>query len=229
MSNGMRALSKTNLADEAIEAIRSDILGKRWAVGEKLPNEASLSAMLSISRGTVREAVRVLVSQGYLETRQGSGTYVRSNRDAGRPLTMARRASLRDQFEARLALDVEAARLSAMRKTPEMIAGLRRLLAERGTYDGGNRAAFIERDLAFHKAVIAASGNRAMIEIYDFFSTSIADTIAATLGNDIPEPDMQAHADIVDAIETGDPNKADAAVRRFMAPVLAALERMLLS
>ncbi|EJZ22195.1 GntR family transcriptional regulator, partial [Rhizobium sp. Pop5] len=165
----MRALSKTNLADEAIEAIRSDILGKRWAVGEKLPNEASLSAMLSVSRGTVREAVRVLVSQGYLETRQGSGTYVRSTSDAGRPLTMARRASLRDQFEARLALDVEAARLTAIRKTPETVAGLRRLLAERSNYDGGNQAAFIERDLAFHKAVIAASGNQAMIEIYNFF------------------------------------------------------------
>ncbi|MGO7755874.1 GntR family transcriptional regulator, partial [Rhizobium ruizarguesonis] len=56
----------------AIEAIRGDILGKRWAGGEKLPNEASLSAMRSVSRGTVRESVRVLVSQGYLETRQGS-------------------------------------------------------------------------------------------------------------------------------------------------------------
>ncbi|MDR9758990.1 FadR/GntR family transcriptional regulator [Rhizobium redzepovicii] len=226
----MRAISRTNLADDAVEAIRSDILGKRWAVGEKLPNEASLSAMLSVSRGTVREAVRVLVSQGYLETRQGSGTYVRATSDAGRPLTMARRASLRDQFEARLALDVEAARLTALRKTPETVAGLRRLLAERGSYDGGDQAAaFIKRDLAFHNAVIAASGNRAMIEIYDFFSASIADTIAATLGKDIPEPDMQAHADIVDAIETGDPDRADLAVRRFMAPVLAALDRMILS
>lgn len=225
----MRAISRTTLADEAIEAIRSDILSKRWAVGDKLPNEASLSAMLSVSRGTVREAVRVLVSQGYLETRQGSGTYVRSTRDAGRPLTMARRASLRDQFEARLALDVEAARLTAIRKTPETVTELRRLLSERGTYDGGDKAGFIERDLAFHKAVIAASGNRAMVEIYDFFSASIAETIAATLGTDIPEPDMQAHADIVDAIATGNPDTADAAVRRFMAPVLAALDRMILS
>ena len=46
---------------------------------------------------------------------------------------------------------------------------------------------------------------------------------------DIPEPDMKAHADIIDAIETGQPAKADAAVRRFMAPVIAALERMILS
>lgn len=225
----MQPLSKTNLADTAIEAIRSEILAKRWAIGEKLPNEATLSAMLSVSRGTVREAVRVLVAQGLLETRQGSGTYVLSTADSSRPLTMARRASLRDQFEARCALDVEGARLAAVRKTPDTIAKLRALLAERGNYEGGDPAGFIERDLAFHKAVIAASGNRAMIEIYDFFSASIADTIAATLGKDIPEPDMRAHADIVDAIETGDPDQADAAVRRFMAPVLAALDRMILS
>lgn len=225
----MQPLSKTNLVETAIEAIRDEILAKRWAVGDRLPNEASLSSMLSVSRGTVREAVRVLASQGLLETRQGSGTYVLSTTDTSRPLTMARRASLRDQFEARCALDVEAARLAAVRKSPETITALRTLLARRGNYEGGDQAAFIERDLAFHKAVIAASGNRAMIELYDFFSASIAGTIAATLNDEIPEPDMQAHRDIVDAIETGDPQKADAAVRRFMAPVLAALDRMILS
>jgi len=229
MNSVMQPLNKTNLADTATEAIRSEIFAKRWAVGEKLPNEATLSAMLSVSRGTVREAVRVLVSQGLLETRQGSGTYVLSTTDNSRPLTMARRASLRDQFEARCALDVEGARLVAIRKTPAIIAGLRALLAERGNYEGGDPAGFIERDLAFHRAVIAASNNRAMIEIYDFFSTSIAETIAATLDKAIPEPDMQAHQSIVDAIETGSPDKADAAVRDFMAPILSALDRMLLS
>ena len=225
----MRSLSKTNLADTAVEAIRTEILERRWALGEKLPNEATLSAMLSVSRGTVREAVRVLVSQGYLETRQGSGTYVLSTADAGRPLTMARRASLRDQFEARVALDAEAARLAALRQTPAVIAGLRALLAERGNYDGSDKAAFIARDLAFHQAVIAAAQNTVLAGMYDFFSTLIAETIEATLGQDLPEPDMAAHAAIVDAIETGDPQAADAAVRRFMAPVLSALDRLLLS
>src|SRR6478735_4655238 len=128
----MQPLAKTKLADTAIEAIRAEILGKRWAVGEKLPNEATLSAMLSVSRGTIREAVRVLVSQGLLETRQGSGTYVLSTTDTVLPLTMARRASLRDLFEARCALDVEAARLAALRQAPDTVAGLRGLLAKRG-------------------------------------------------------------------------------------------------
>jgi DNA-binding FadR family transcriptional regulator len=225
----MRALTRTSLADTAIEAIRSEILARRWAVGEKLPNEASLSAALSVSRGTIREAVRVLVSQGYLETRQGSGTYVRSTSDLAQPLTMARRAGLRDQFEARLALDVEAARLAALRHTPAAIAELRTLLAARGNYDGGDKAAFIARDLAFHKAVIAASRNRAMMEIYEFFSASIAQTIEATLGEDLPEPDLEAHAAIIDAIETADPEVAGSTVRRFLAPVIAILDRLLMS
>ncbi|QRI63281.1 FadR family transcriptional regulator [Shinella sp. PSBB067] len=225
----MQSLSKTNLADTAAEAIRAEILGSRWAVGDKLPNEATLSVMLSVSRGTVREAVRVLVSQGILETRQGSGTYVLSAADTTRPLTMARRAGLRDQFEARLALDAEAARLAALRRTPAVIAGLRARLAERGNYEGGDKAAFIARDLAFHQAVIAASQNAVLAGMYDFFSALISETIEASLRADLPEPDMAAHAAIVDAIESGDPDAADAAVRRFMAPVLSALDRLLLS
>jgi DNA-binding FadR family transcriptional regulator len=68
-----------------------------------------------------------------------------------------------------------------------------------------------------------------MIEIYNFFSSSITETIEATLDEEVPEPDMQAHADIVDAIETGDADKAAAAVRRFMAPVFSTLDRLLLS
>lgn len=222
----MQTVSKSSLTHEAAQAIRGEIVAGRWAIGDKLPNEAGLSATLSVSRGTVREAVRVLVAQGFLETRQGSGTYVLSVTDPTETLTMARRASLRDQFEARCALDVEAARLAAIRRTPAIIGELRRLLAERGNYEGGDNSAFIVRDLAFHKAVVAASGNRAMVEIYEFFSVSIAETIQATLRAEVPEPDMQAHADIVDAIESGDADKAAVAVRRFMAPIFSTLDRL---
>lgn len=222
----MQTVSRSSLTQEAAQAIRGEIVAGRWVIGDKLPNEAGLSAMLSVSRGTVREAVRVLVAQGFLETRQGSGTYVLSVTDPTETLTMARRASLRDQFEARCALDVEAARLAAIRRTPAIIGELRRLLAERGNYEGGDNSAFIVRDLAFHKAVVAASGNRAMVEIYEFFSVSIAETIQATLRAEVPEPDMQAHADIVDAIESGDADKAAVAVRSFMAPIFSTLDRL---
>jgi DNA-binding FadR family transcriptional regulator len=229
MNSAMRPLSRTNLADTAVEAIRAEIHAGRWPVGGRLPNEASLSSVLSVSRGTVREAVRVLVAKGYLETRQGSGTYVRSKIDPDETLSRARSASLKDLLEARCGLEVEAARLAAIRHTPEIITELRALLAHRGPSGEGDRAEYVIRDLSFHKAVIAASGNQAMVEIYEFFSASIRETIEATLGDQLPEPDMQAHADIIDAIASGSPDQADSATRRFMAPILATLDRMLLS
>lgn len=221
----MKALHKTSLADTAAEALRAEIRSGRWAVGSRVPNEATLSETLGVSRGTIREAVRVLASQGLLDVRHGSGTYVRSLVETDGALDLARRASLRDRFETRCALDVEAARLATLRANAATIARLRALLAQRGNSDKGDRAAFIARDFAFHRAVVAASNNRAMVELYDFFSATIAETIEATTMGDLPEPDMAAHMAIVDAIETGEPDKADAAVRRFMAPVFAYLDR----
>jgi len=225
----MRALSRPSLAETAVEAIRGEILARRWRVGEKLPNEASLSAALAVSRGTVREAVRVLVSQGILETRQGSGTYVLSMAGTSLSLATTRHAGLREQFEARLALDVEAARLAALRCSPADVARLRALLARRGDCVVGDRAAFVARDFAFHQAVIETSRNSVLMGLYDFSSRLIAETIEATLEDDLPEPDMAAHSAIVDAIEAGDADRADAAVRQFMAPVLAALDKALMS
>jgi len=223
----MQPASRTNLTDSAAESLRAEIVSRRWGIGERIPNEASLADLLSVSRGTVREAVRVLVSRGLLDTRQGSGTYVRSTVDASAALDRVKRAGLRDQWEARAALDLEAARLAALRHTPADLDRMRVLLAERGSVADGGSEAFIRRDLAFHKAIVAASGNRAMMELYDFFTAAIAETIHATIDGELPEPDQQAHAAILDAIAANDPDLAVTAVRAFMAPVLAELERLL--
>jgi len=223
----MRTATKTSLTDSAAENLRAEIVSGRWCIGERIPNEASLADLLSVSRGTVREAVRMLVSQGLPDTRPGSGTYVRSAVDPSAALDRVKRSGLRDQWEARAALDVEAARLAALRHTPADLARMRQLLAERGTVTDGGRDAFIHRDIAFHKSIVVASGNRAMMELYDFFTAAITETVRATLDGDLPEPDQQAHAAIVDAVASRDPERAVAAVRAFMAPVLAQLERLL--
>lgn len=223
----MQPATRTNLTDSAADSLRAEIVSGRWAVGERIPNETALTDLLSVSRGTVREAVRALVSQGLLDTRQGSGTYVRSAVDPSAVLDRVKRAGLRDQWETRAALDAEAARLAALRHTPADLVKMRRLLEARGTVADGGHEAFIRRDIAFHKAVVGASGNRAMIELYDFFTGAIAETIKATLSGELPEPDAPAHAAIVDAVASGDPDRAAAAVRAFMSPVLLELDRLL--
>ncbi|WP_114213958.1 FadR/GntR family transcriptional regulator [Ochrobactrum sp. 3-3] len=225
----MKALSRKSLTDAAMQSLRTEITSGRWAVGDRLPNEAALSAKLGVSRGTVREAVRALVAQGMLETRQGSGTYVRSTSDAAHSLDRIRHSSLRDRFETRAVLETEAARLAALRATPETIAHLEKMLKERGSREQLGRANFVARDFAFHEAIVAASGNGALIEAYNLFSASIRESIEATLDGELPEPSDEAHRQIVEAIASGDPDIASATVRRFMAPLIEELERLLAS
>ncbi|QGW81320.1 FadR/GntR family transcriptional regulator [Variovorax paradoxus] len=217
---------RTSLADSAANSIRAEISAGRWAVGSRIPVEPQLALLLGVSRGTVREAVKTLVSRGLLEVRQGSGTYVRSGFDPSANLQKMRRASLRDQFEVRRALEVEAARLAAVRHTAKDLRNLRALLERRGlpdASDGG--ASFIQRDLDFHLAIVDVSGNLALAETCRFITGYIKDTIASSMGTSLPEPDQAAHASIVEAIASRDPDRAAEAVRAFMAPMIDALSK----
>lgn len=217
--------SKTSLTETAAQGIRHEILDGRWAVGTRIPNESTLAALLGVSRGTVREAVRMLASQGLLEARQGSGTYVRACYDPGRTLQQMRRATLRDQVETRCALEAAAARLAAVRHTPEDLSRLEQLVQARGQHrDGEAEPGFAARDFAFHAEFVRASHNQALIETYLFFATSVQEIIQATVEQRIPEPGQQAHESLVRGVASGDPGQAEAAVRRFMAPILKALE-----
>jgi DNA-binding FadR family transcriptional regulator len=212
---------RTSLADTAADSLRTEIAAGRWAIGSRIPIEPQLALLLGVSRGTVREAVRTLVSRGLLEVRQGSGTYVRSGFDPSSSLQKMRRASLRDQFEVRRALEVEAARLAALRHTAKDLRRLHTLLDKRGVPDASDAgAAFIERDLAFHLAIVDISGNLALVETCRFVSGYIKETIVSTMGSSLPEPDEAAHRAIVEAIASRDPDRAAAAVRDFMAPML---------
>lgn len=217
---------RTSLADSAANSIRAEIAAGRWVVGSRIPIEPQLAQLLGVSRGTVREAVKTLVSRGLLEVRQGSGTYVRSGFDPSASLQKMRRASLRDQFEVRRALEVEAARLAAVRHTAKDLRNLKTLLEKRGVPDASDAgAAFIERDLAFHLAIVDISGNLALAETCRFIAGYIKETIASTLGTSLPEPDHAAHQSILDAIASRDPDRAAEAVRAFMSPMIDTLSQ----
>jgi len=222
--------SRHSLVDAAAAAMTAEITSGNWPLDERIPIEPRLAELLRVSRGTVREAVKMLVTQGMLEVRQGSGTYVRAMADASAGMLRAKRASLRDQFEVRCALEVQAARLAATRRDERSLAHLQALVDARGSFadtDDASKAAFIARDLEFHMGVIALSGNIALAEIYQFFSASVRETIASTLKTELPDPDQAAHQGIVDAIASGDPERAAAAMHAFMVPILNELDRLL--
>lgn len=67
--------------DTVVDQLRAQLTNGEWAVDDRIPTEHELAEQLGVGRNTVREAVRVLVHAGLLESRQGNGTFVRSTAD----------------------------------------------------------------------------------------------------------------------------------------------------
>ena len=166
----LERIRKGSLVETAIESLRNAIEKGDWSVGDRLPVESELSESLGVSRNTVREAVRVLVHVGMLETRQGDGTYVRATRDAGETLRRIARTQLAEQLEVRIMLETEAAKLAGHRRTEQDLRHMTTALDARAKA-GDDLQARIRHDEAFHHALVAASHNSALIELYDYFST----------------------------------------------------------
>jgi DNA-binding FadR family transcriptional regulator len=209
---------------DVIAQLTSQVETGEWSCGARIPTEEQLAATLGVGRNTVREAVRSLVHIGMLEVRQGAGTFVRTRHDPSAVLRRVQHSILRDRLEVRRALEVEAAALAALRRTPEELAEIRRALDQRGDWsDDASLAEFVERDARFHISVARASHNAALIELYGYFQDGLRDTIAGTESRrDIPEPSLAAHEAIYEAIRDQDATAAAGAANRLLAPAIEA-------
>jgi DNA-binding FadR family transcriptional regulator len=226
----LTSLRRSPLVDLAVAQLREQVLSGQWPVGGRLPAETELAQRLEVGRSTVREAVRALVHAGLLDTRQGSGTYVRSVTPEADWEPRLRRAAVLDAYEVRQALEVQAARLAASRRTEADIAALRAALAERERARArGKDARFIELDLAFHRAVVAAAHNPLLAEMFDSFVAVLREALLAVV-TDSGLGDVgadAAHARLADAIEAGDAAAAERATHDHLDPTAAAVRSLI--
>ncbi len=219
----LRTAQRASLVDQVIDQLKEQITSGTWKMHVKIPTETVLAEHLGVGRNTVREAVRALTHAGLLECRQGDGTYVRATSELSG--AMARRLRTAEQLEileVRRALEVEAARLAATRRTAADIVAIEAVLAEREqAWAAGDPEAFVESDLAFHIAVVEATHNRVLIELYADFSAALRTSIAAAGGS--LEQNYIPHDAIVRAIAVGDATAAERAGHACMEHILIAL------
>ncbi|SAH96319.1 GntR family transcriptional regulator [Bordetella ansorpii] len=220
-------IERRSLVDATIAAIREQIGSRQWPVGERIPPEADLAGQFGVGRNTVREAVRVLSHSHMLEVRQGDGTYVRSAVDPAETLRGLSRASLLDHLEMQRMLETEAARFAARRATAQDIERLRAALAQRGEYRQAEDTpadaleAFLDRDAALHLAVADAAHNDALQALYHHFSAAVRSHNCAIMAvGDLPEPDLAAHACLVEAIAAHTPERAAACAHALLTPLI---------
>jgi DNA-binding FadR family transcriptional regulator len=225
----LKRIQRGSLVETAIESLRHAIEVEQWRVGDKLPVEAELSEALGVSRNTVREAVRVLVHVGMLETCQGDGTYVRATKEAGETLRRIAHTQLADQLEVRIMLETEAATLAAMRRTDKDLLAMTNALDARAQA-GDNLAERIQYDETFHHALVMASHNSALTELYEYFSQAVGQTIESTESDaDLPEPSQEEHELLLAAVRRRDLVKAGELSRALLMPSLHALRSRMLT
>ena len=202
----------TTLSDQVIARLRHQITSGAWPVGSRIPTEPELVAQLGVARNTVREAVRALAHNGLLEIRQGSGTRVVATSElAG---VMQRRFSGADPghvTELRGTLEAAAAGFAARRRTPEDLRRLDELLAQRErAWATGDRDAFVDADTALHLAVVAASHNEVLMELYADLGQVIRDSLREHFGARLSPEEYMDHTRLVAAIRDEDPARATA-------------------
>ncbi|MDE3720511.1 MULTISPECIES: FadR/GntR family transcriptional regulator [Nocardiopsis] len=209
---------RTGLVDQVISQLRAQIDSGEWGIGDRIPTESELSEQLEVGRNTVREAVRALAHAGLLEIRQGAGTFVRASSELGGALRRRlERSRVRENLEVRRALEVEAARLAALRHTEEDMADIDRAMALReSTWRDRDMSAFVEADFTFHRAVVNATHNTLLIDLYDDIAQVVYASIAHTAyekneeegAAPTPTGDGIDHSKLTEAIRAADPTAA---------------------
>lgn len=157
--------SSRTLAEEAVEALAAPIHSGQLKPGDKLPTESEIMQQLGVSRTVVREAVSRLQASGLVETRHGIGTFVSDPADTPLQIPLSAVTTAVDALrllELREAVEVEAARLAAQRRSAAQLQEIRQALdtlrsLEAATISDPQQT--VDADYAFHRAMADATGN----------------------------------------------------------------------
>jgi GntR family transcriptional regulator, transcriptional repressor for pyruvate dehydrogenase complex len=223
-SSKFASLGRQSAAATVVESIKLMLSRGELKPGERLPSQRDLSARLGISVPTVREAINSLSDMGLLEARHGSGTYVTAldPEQLMQPVRFALSLSgqgLAELFDARLLLEPAAARLAAIRRTEDELAGMRTCV-ESTTKKSVTQRQLLEADVELHDRIFRASHNHLLVALMGSIAALGLESRQRTVTLPSVRPQSQRdHERIVDAIAASDAGAAEAAMRDHISNV----------
>jgi DNA-binding FadR family transcriptional regulator len=222
VSNPFRTIgSKERLVDRVVNEIEGFIIAGQLEPDTKLPPERELAEQLGVSRTVIREAVRILVTKGLLETKHGVGTVVRqmTREQVVEPLTLYLRTqngghiSFDDLYQVRLILEVEIAGLAASQATETELALLQQIISSmEAVQDDPDLLAAHDAD--FHSALVRMTHNPLLIVLVDSIRDLLQEYIArVTPYLDPRQENLPHHYHLFERIQAGDVEGARQAMR----------------
>ncbi len=210
-----------NLYIDVVDAIKKSIFKQEIMPGNSLPNETLIAQQMNVSRPIVREALRVLQIQGFLEVRRGKngGTYVTdlstiSIVDHLEELILIGKVSIKDIIQARLLIEPELFRLATLRASQDQINQLK-AITDKASASKSNKLR-AQLNLEFHRTIVKIADNpiytRTMKIIIDFVESFMHSFKPSHLyiHND------QDHIDILSAMSKQDAASAEKIARNHI-------------
>lgn len=192
------------LVEKAVEEILQYIADHNMEVGERIPSENELVALLQTGRGTVREAVRFLIAKGILVIRRGAGTFiVRKYGMESDPLGFAfmqdKYKLAMDLMEVRMMIEPDIAAMAARYATREDIAELEYLCATIEDLINSNQD-HASIDIEFHSKIAECSRNSVVANLVPIINSSIKIFVDLTR-RQLAEETIETHREICNAIK----------------------------
>jgi len=217
----IQPIKKTRIPEEVADRIRALILDGTFPPGQPLPAERVLAERFGVSRGSIRDALRILEMIGLLEARHGQGTFPREltveRLVAPLASVMTYRHDLRDELlDVRRMFEPAVARFAALRATEEDFDDLQRIIdAQREKLKTG-RSAIVE-DSAFHATLARSTRNRVVVSIMAILNDLLVESRAQSLRQKgRPARSVDGHEAVVAALRQRDPDAAAQAMYKHI-------------
>jgi DNA-binding FadR family transcriptional regulator len=207
---------------EVARTLGIDIITGRYPERAKLPGDADLMRLFSVSRPVLREGVKTLAAKGLLSTKAKVGTVVRQRSDwnmfdadvlAWHIAGSIDSRFLRDLAEIRLAVEPRSSALAAQRRNNAHMTVMRYSI-EQMRREKSNPVGFAEGDLSLHIAIAEASGNPFMRSMGGVIQAALRASflLLAPVSEHERDITIDAHERIIDAVENKNPEAASAAM-----------------
>ncbi|MCE5222431.1 MAG: FadR family transcriptional regulator [Clostridium sp.] len=224
MSRKEKSLSE-RIADDVLAMITID---KKFAIGDKLPNENELSTQLKVSRTTLREAIRILVAHNVLEIKRGKGTYVTNhqvlNENLGLEELSTTKLNAKDLYEMRLIFEPQTAYYAAKRATDKELERILYYgkLEEEKILRGEDRT---EAEQAFHKSIAKATHNEFMNKLMPILYKAIdKGVILSDENKSIIQDTLNDHRMIMEFLANRDAEGAKTAMKLHIIRAMRGLD-----
>lgn len=202
------------------QRIKEMIISGKMRPGDKLPTEMSLIKEFSISRSTLREAMKILKAEHIIVSKQGSGTFISEETGIGEdPLGLHfadQGRLLYNLLETRILIEPQIAELAAHRANEKDIKNLKEIV-DRMYESNSNDSYTEEMDVRFHTAIAECTHNEVLTRVVPIINESIRRGHIETYNDsDSFSRAKRSHLEIYHAIESRDYMKAKYLVERHI-------------